>query len=77
MTAKLPRPETARERECSEFVLKGAITRLALMFHICDRTFTGPEVAQILLTSWHKHFEAQQGPESKALPGVPQGTNGI
>lgn len=61
---KLAIPRTAREKACAEFVLKGAITRLALMFQTSGNMFTGPQVAEALLTALvcHEYGPASESP---------------
>lgn len=43
------------EKERAEFIVKGCLTRLALMFQFSGRTFTGPEVANVILATWFAH----------------------
>lgn len=63
------KPRTKREKEFAEFVLKGALTRLALMFYASRETYTGEQVSEILLTAWHGY---QQANTPEALPeGTP------
>lgn len=59
---RIIKPKTDREKAAAEFVLKGALTRLALMFQMSGETYTGPEVAGILIAAWQGHEVAAHPP---------------
>jgi len=59
---RLAAPKTDREKAAAEFVLKGALTRLALMFQMSGETYTGPQVAEVLIAAWQGHERALHPP---------------
>jgi hypothetical protein len=49
-------------RTKEEQIVLGALTRLAIFFQTSRETFTGEQVAEIILMSWHS-YEASKGAE--------------
>lgn len=49
-----------------------ALTRLAMWFSFSKQTFTGEEVANIILAAWHSYERSKEAREQPALPGEVQ-----
>jgi hypothetical protein len=58
-------------REAAEFVLKGSLTRLGILFQVSRRHWKGEEVAGFLLHVWQAYCKTkdfdQADPEQSAL----------
>jgi hypothetical protein len=61
------KPLGKTEQQRAEFIVKGCLTRLALMFQFSGRTFTGPEVANVILAAWFAHDKPEIFTEQEQL----------
>lgn len=55
------------EQERAEFIVKGCLTRLALAFYGSRRTFTGDEVAGMILAAWDSYSNPKNLTEQEQL----------
>jgi hypothetical protein len=44
------------------------LTRLAMFFNTSGHTYSGQQVAEIILTAWHSYEQSKQVKEQPALP---------
>lgn len=51
-----------------ESAVLGALTKLALWFQFQDRSFSGKEVAEILISAWHSYEQAKPDEPKELKP---------
>lgn len=52
----------------TETAVMNAVQRLAVFFQCQHRTFTGPEIAGILLSAWHRYEQEKTVRTENAQP---------